>query len=164
MAVSKKMSIFAKSTYCNIKAMINDIRISEHSAHYLPCFIDGCSRHETCLHWLTGQNTTQNELNILCVNPMNPEVKADRCPLYRENRIVRYGRGMMNLLDKMPAGTGRAVRTRLISLLSRKIFYEIRNGKRPVSPDQQQQIAAICQEYGWTADLQFDSWEEDYQW
>lgn len=144
--------------------MKNEQRLREQSASYLPCFNDHCERHETCLHWLVGQHTTQDAISIPCVNPMRPEVKAGRCPMYRENQVVSYARGMIHFFDEMPGRLERAIKGRLIALYSRKKFYEFRNGTRPISPDVQSVIARICQECGWTATPQYDAWEENYRW
>lgn len=144
--------------------MITEKRLREQSAHYLPCFISQCSRHETCLHWLTGQETTELGVNIFCVNPMNPDVKAGQCPLYRENKTVLYARGMMHFFEEMPGHMEQAIKRHLISLYTRKRFYEYRNGTRLIPPEAQQQIARICQEKGWTGPLRYDGWEEDYLW
>lgn len=139
-------------------------KLREKSAHYLPCFVNECPKHPTCLHWLTGQHTVKTGINIMTVNPMNPDVKAGRCDLYRENLTVKYARGMVNFFDEMTSRQEKNIRRRLIGLYSRKIYYEYRNGVRPITPLMQQQIARICQEEGYTAEPRYDAWEEDFQW
>lgn len=138
--------------------------LSKHSKNYLPCFIDSCPRHKLCLHWLTGQHTTDTNPNITIVNPLNPEVKANKCPFYREAVLVDYARGMMHFYDDMPSRFERYIKARLIHLFTRKRYYEYRNGTRLISPDVQQQIAAVCRENGWEGDLHYDAWEEDFLW
>ena len=134
------------------------------SAHYLPCFIKDCPKHQTCLHWLTGEQTQNQSLVITSVNPMNPNVKAGCCELYRENKTASYARGIMHLLDMIPYTQARSIKRRLIQTFTRKRYYEFRNGTRLISPTEQEQIARICQDEGWTGDIRYDGWEEDYLW
>ena len=134
------------------------------SAHYLPCFIKDCPKHQTCLHWLTGEQTQNQSLVITSVNPMNPNVKAGCCELYRENKTASYARGIMHLLDMIPYTQARSIKRRLIQTFTHKRYYEFRNGTRLISPTEQEQIARICQDEGWTGDIRYDGWEEDYLW
>lgn len=144
--------------------MTTEEKLREKSAHYLPCFVDNCPRHQTCLHWLTGQHTEWTGVNITCVNPMNPDVKAGRCELYRENKKVSYARGMMHFYEEMTGRQEKNIRYRLINLYSRKIYYEYRNGVRLIDPQMQQQIARICREEGYIPEPRYDAWEEDFLW
>ena len=144
--------------------MTTEERFREKSAHYLHCFNNECPLHQTCLPWLVSQHTTKTDVIITCVNPMNPGVKAGKCEMYRENKSVSYARGMMHFFDQMTGLQERAIRRRLIGTYSRKTFYEYRNGKRPISPDIQRNIARICKEEGYIADPHYDSWEEDFLW
>ena len=134
------------------------------SAHYLPCFIKDCPKHQTCLHWLTGEQAQDQSLVITSVNPMNPNVKAGCCELYRENKTASYARGIMHLLDMIPYTQARSIKRRLIQTFTRKRYYEFRNGTRLISPTEQEQIASICQDEGWTGEIRYDGWEEDYLW
>ena len=112
------------------------------SAHYLPCFIKECPKHQTCLHWLTGEQTQDQALIITSVNPMNPNVKAGCCELYRENKTASYARGIMHMLDIIPYNQARSIKRRLIKTFSRKRYYEFRNGTRLISPEDRNGLPA----------------------
>ena len=144
--------------------MTKEERFHEKSEHYLHCFNNECPKHLSCLHWLVSQHTVRTSINILSVNPMNPDVKAGNCEMYRENQTASYARGMMHFYDEMTSRQERAIRRRLINAYSRKPYYEYRNGDRPISPEMQQNIARICREEGYTAKPHYDSWEEDFLW
>ena len=148
----------------SMTTMTKEETLREKSAHYQHCFVNECPMHEHCLHWLVAQHTQRTDINIVCVNPMNPGVKAGRCELYREDLSVKYARGMMHFYDEMTGIQERNIRSRLIYLFSRKPYYEYRNGVRLISPKTQEQIARICREEGWTGELHYDGWEEDFQW
>lgn len=136
----------------------------EKSEHYLLCYINQCERHETCLRWLVGQQSKKEAIVTESVNPMNPDVKAGKCPMYRENNTASYAVGMMHFFDQMTGSMERSIKNRLINTFSRKRFYEYRNGTRPIPPEDQKTIASICKANGWTGDLCYDGWKEDFAW
>jgi len=138
--------------------------LREKSAHYQHCFVNECPKHEHCLHWLVSQYTQRTDINIVSVNPVNAGVKAGQCELFRENIIVKYARGMKGFYLHMTGDQERRIKHLLIGIYSRKPYYEYHNGVRTIPPHMQEQIARICREEGWTGELAFNSWEEDYQW
>jgi len=160
--VSQIMINFAQNK--SIKRMTTKEILRQKSAHYLPCFINECPKHQTCLHWLTGEQTQDESPIITSVNPMNAHVKAGCCELYRENKTASYARGILHLLDIIPYNQARNIKRRLIKTFSRKRYYEYRNGTRLIAPAEQEIIARICQEEGWTGEIRYDGWEEDFLW
>ena len=100
--------------------MEKEERFRQQAPHYLPCFINDCPHHESCLHWLTGQYGEEtDDTTIICVNPHNRKVKTGNCCYYRENKVVT---------------------------------------------EDMQLIADICKEGGWTGEIRYDGFEEDYLW
>ena len=77
---------------------------------------------------------------------------------------MTYAVGMMHLLDNIPHAHARIIKSRLIDLFSRTRFYQYRNGTRPIPPEDMQLIADICKEAGWTGEIRYDGYEEDYLW
>ncbi len=132
--------------------------------HYLLCYVNECPLHERCLRWLVGQEGDPGPISKVSINPRHPDIKANRCTMFQENVKVRYAKGMMNFFYDMPHHTEVAIRSHLIALFSRKRFYEYRNGTRLIPPDVQSVISHVCKQAGWTAELQYDGWEEDYKW
>ena len=131
---------------------------------YLLCFYNECPRKDTCLRWLVGQELQSNDYNTLCVNPMHPEVKANHCKLYRENRKVRYAKGMLHFYDQMTRRQEVGIKKQLIANYGRRQYYEYRNGVRLISPEMQQFISRICKDYGYIQEPYYDGWQEDYEW
>ena len=148
----------------NSKTMTQEEILREKSEHYLLCYVNECSRHETCLRWLVGQQSKKEAIVTESVNPMNPEVREGKCPMYRENTTASYAIGMMHFFDQMTGQTERSIKNALIHLFSRKRFYEYRNGTRPIPPEVQKTISKVCLANGWTNEPQYDSWAEDYNW
>ena len=139
-------------------------QLKQKANHYLPCFINECKRHDSCLHWLINPYVSGDTLNVMSVNPRNPEVNSNHCPFYRENKIVKNAKGMNHLLDEIPYNDAKAIKRELIRVFSRKRFYEYRNGTRLISPEQQAIIAQICKAHGWNKKVTYDGWEEDFMW
>jgi len=137
---------------------------SHKAPNYLLCFINECPRRATCLRWLVGQELQSNEYNILSVNPMHPEVKANKCALYREKKHVRYAKGMMHFYDEMTRSQEIGIKHRLIVHYGRRQYYEYRRGERLISPEMQAFIGQVCKEHGYTKELRYDGWQDDYAW
>ena len=137
---------------------------SHKAPNYLLCFINECPRRATCLRWLVGQELQGNEYNILSVNPMHPEVKANKCALYREKRHVRYAKGMMHFYDEMTRSQEIGIKHRLIVHYGRRQYYEYRRGERLISPEMQAFIGQVCKEHGYTKEPHYDGWQDDYAW
>ena len=137
---------------------------SHKAPNYLLCFINECPRRASCLRWLVGQELQSNDYNILSVNPMHPEVKANKCALYREKKHVRYAKGMMHFYDEMTRSQEVGIKHRLIVHYGRRQYYEYRRGERLISPEMQAFIGQVCKEHGYTKELRYDGWQDDYAW
>ena len=137
---------------------------SHKAPNYLLCFINECPRRATCLRWLAGQELQSNDYNILSVNPMHPEVKANKCALYREKKHVRYAKGMMHFYDEMTRSQEIGIKHRLIVHYGRRQYYEYRRGERLISPEMQAFIGQVCKEHGYTKEPHYDGWQDDYAW
>ena len=137
---------------------------SHKAPNYLLCFINECPRRATCLRWLVGQELQSNDYNILSVNPMHPEVKANKCALCREKKHVRYAKGMMHFYDEMTRSQEVGIKHRLIVHYGRRQYYEYRRGERLISPEMQAFIGQVCKEHGYTKEPHYDGWQDDYAW
>lgn len=137
---------------------------SHKAPNYLLCFINECPRRATCLRWLVGQELQSNDYNILSVNPMHPEVKANKCALYREKKHVRYAKGMMHFYDEMTRSQEVGIKHRLIVHYGRRQYYEYRRGERLISPEMQKFIDQVCKEHGYTKDSRYDGCLDDFAW
>lgn len=58
----------------------------------------------------------------------------------------------------------RAIKARLISIFSRKTYYEYHNGMRPLPPQVQAKIEEVCRSAGYTGEIRYGKWQEDYLW
>ena len=85
--------------------------------------------------------------------------------MYRSDQKVRYAKGMLHIFNNdMPKRVESAVRYGVIALTNRTYYFEYRNGSRLIPPALQEAIRDLFRENGWTADVQFDDYVEDYDW
>lgn len=131
---------------------------------FLPCFNHACERRESCLHWLGRVYVSTNSWVVECINPANPEACGNSCIMYRLNKKVRVAFGFTELFNRLPRDMGSALMHAFIAEHHRTYAYEYRNGKRPMSPQIQDSITAICRELGYSGAVTFDCYKEEYEW
>lgn len=131
---------------------------------YLVCFIDGCPLHETCLRWVVGKYVNQGLVSHISVNPRNPRMGGEGCPMYREKVRVKVKRGLTRFYHEMPGYMERSVRSELIAHFGRRRYFLMRKGELLIYPADQQAIEQTCRRHGWTAPLVYDGEDEDWLW
>ncbi len=131
---------------------------------FIPCYNHSCSRREHCLRWEARQYMPTTAWTTTCVNPGNPEAGGDSCQMFRGDEKVRMALGFTKLLNVMPRQTGKALMEALKKQYCRTYAYEYRNGTRPMTPAEQAVMTAICRQLGWTGDITFDAYRDDYEW
>jgi hypothetical protein len=132
--------------------------------HYLMCFIDSCPLKDRCLHWLVGQYGDPQPWALMSMNPRNPKVGGEKCEKFRPNERTVMKKGMTHFYVDMPARVEKAIRQALIMQFGRTQYFEMRNGKRLITPSDQELIADICHDYGWNGPFVYDGEEEDWLW
>lgn len=132
---------------------------------YTVCFANQCPQHEQCLRWNVGQQMPSDLKGCMCVNPHYEGTATEHCPMFRSAEKVRQAKGMTHLFtDDMPQKVETAIRNELIRRYNRTYYFEYRNGTRLIPPAMQEEIRTVCRQHGWTADVQFDEYIEDYDW
>lgn len=137
--------------------------LRERSRHYLLCYNATCHRKDNCLHWLVGQWASDDTLYATVVNPYRKDVVAGTCTDYCSNAKVKMARGMLNFYENIPEGKAKAIRSDLIATFNKTLYFKWRNGEKPITPEQQAQIASICRANGWTEPPVYDAYYEEYQ-
>jgi predicted AAA+ superfamily ATPase len=85
--------------------------------------------------------------------------------MYRNDQKVRFAKGMLNIFtDDMPKRVENAVRYGVIRKTNRTYYFEYRNGSRLIPPALQEKIRQLFRDNGWTDEVKFDSYVEDYDW
>lgn len=144
--------------------MIDETILREHYSSYILCFSASCPLHEHCLRWQVAQCPTSKSHVVTAVNPAAPTVGTSDCEHYRDDQPVRVAIGMVRFFREMPHYKELAIKRDIIRHFTRTRFYRMRRGDIPVTPDDQQVIAAICRRHGWTEAPAYDDYEQQYLW
>ena len=128
---------------------------------FIPCFNSGCPRHEHCLRWQGREFVIASQQAITCVNPL---VSGDDCAMFIRDEKVRMALGFERLLEQLPRNIGKALMQNVINNCNRTYAYEHRNGTRPIPPALQQHIIDFCRRQGWQGPVDFDAYEDQYDW
>ena len=132
---------------------------------YTVCYVEECPLRTQCLRWLVGQHVPHTYSSYRCVNPHFEGVATTECPMYRKDQKVRFAKGMKEIFtDDMPKCVEPAVRDGIIRKTNRTYYFEYRNGSRQIPPALQEYIRQLFRDKGWTEEVKFDSYEEDYDW
>ena len=132
---------------------------------YTVCEAKQCRRKESCLLWKVGQNMPASVMCYTCVNQRYPDVATAKCPHYRKAEKVQMAKGMLNIFNgDMPRRVEPYVRQKLISHYNHTYYYEYRRGARLIPPVMQEEIRQLFREAGWSGEVHFDGYVEDYVW
>ena len=145
--------------------MKQELLIKQAKEGYTVCYVESCPLRNHCLRWLTGQHVPNTRSTYHCVNPHFEGVATTDCPMYRNDQKVRFAKGMLHTFtNDMPKRVESDVRYGIISLTNRTYYFEYRNGSRLIPPALQEDIRNLFIENGWTGEVKFDDYVEDYDW
>ena len=146
----------------NIK---EELLIKQAQEGYTVCYIESCPLRDHCLRWQVGQHVPSTVYAYTCVNPHFEGVATAECPMCRNDQKVRFAKGMtQTFTSDMPKRVEPAVRQGIISLTNRTYYFEYRNGSRLIPPALQEDIRNLFRKNGWTDEVHFDGYVEDYNW
>ena len=89
--------------------------------------------------------------------------KSD-CPEFRKDEPIRMPAGLSTIYYDMPSRIERAIKHHLISVYSRKRYYDYHNGSRPMTPDVEHYVRQVIKNAGWTEEPRFLTYVEEYLW
>ena len=128
--------------------------------HYLLCFNDECQLADKCLHRLAEKSRRQTDNLVWAVNPA--KFGGENCKYYQENKRVPVAYGMVDSFHDVKADDIASLRNALISHFGRGSYYLRRNGKCPITPEEQQYISNLFRRFGY--EVKFDRIEEETDW
>ena len=134
------------------------------AVNYLVCFNEQCECKEHCLRWLTGCQIEQHLESVISVNPRNPKHGGESCTLFRPDNRVAMKMGLTVFYENMTGRQETLIRKHLIRIYNRRVYYEMRNGIRLITPADQQRIAAVCRQHGFNGPFIYDGEREEWDW
>ncbi len=132
--------------------------------HYAVCFIESCPLKDQCLHWLVGRYADTQPFVQMSMNPRNPQIGGEHCVKFRANVRTVKKQGMTHFFLDMPGRVEYSIRQELIKTFGRTQYFNMRNGKRLISPEDEETIAAVCRTHGWNGPFVYDGELEDVAW
>lgn len=64
--------------------------------------------------------------------------------------------------ENIPEGKAMTIRKALIRHFTKTKYFKYRNGSYPITPQDRNEIVAICRSYGWNEPTVFDNYYEEY--
>lgn len=122
------------------------------------CFFSDCPRSGECLRYCAGRELPDNWFLGPAVYP--GAYRQGECRFFRKNEKVRlatgFGGGPMKHVIL-------AMRRKLTEYLhGNGTYYLYRNGKKWLTPEQQENITEMCRHYGYTGEVTFECYKDDY--
>ena len=132
---------------------------------YPKCLQADCPAADQCLRNLMGRAVSEKAIAMTVINPKNlkPELGTS-CPYFHSTQPMRMARGFTKALDNVRHGEVKKIVAELSQLFDERLYYRFRKGERLINPQQQAIIAEVLTRHGASQPVEFDSYEEGYNW
>ena len=134
---------------------------SQISPSWLYCFNAQCPMHDSCLRFQSALEMPENKVNGPAVYPN--AFKNGQCRFYRKDEKVTLATGF--IVEGNPHATNMFIELRYWItkyLGGNGTYYLYRNGKKWLSPKQQNDIRRIFYKAGYTEEVVFGHTKEEY--
>lgn len=113
------------------------------------CFNNDCPRCGECLRYVAGSHAPAEKEWGTAVYPK--ALQADgQCRWYRTAEPKQAAWGFAKIFDNVRRLDFQPMRLRITDILGSKgVYYDHRNGVRPLMPDQQEAIARVFADFGY---------------
>ena len=132
--------------------------------NYTLCIKNDCPKAAVCLRYKAIQMMQADVQTWSILSPAYLAQIEGECPYYRLAEKVQYARGFVRMVRTLPVNISETVAHKLIARFGRNAYYDMRKGKRPIAPADQEIICTVVSECGAQQEVEFDSYEENYQW
>lgn len=128
------------------------------------CLKGDCPKAPTCLRYAATKMMPAEVQRWSIVSPAYLAQMEGECPHYRLAEKVQYARGFVRMIRSLPVNVSEMVAHKLIAHFGRNAYYDMRKGKRPITPAEQEIIRTVVAECEAGQEVTFDAYEGDYQW
>ena len=132
--------------------------------NYTLCIKGDCPKAANCLRHVAVAMMPAEVQRWSIVSPAYLTQMEGECPMYRSAEKVRYARGFVRMVRTLPVNISEMVMHKLIARFGRNGYYDMRKGKLAIAPAEQEVIRTVVAECGAQQEVEFDSYEMDYQW
>lgn len=146
----------------NITSISDVFDYSKVPSWYVICTNDTCPLKHDCLRYLAGSNAPESVEYTLCVMPKMGA--SGHCRLYDKKTVITMASGFTTLFNKVLKNDFTRMRKAITSYLhGTKMYYEYKDGKRALNPEQQQWIRDFVKSQGYDWEVKFDKFFEQYE-
>lgn len=127
------------------------------------CSSNGCKVADLCRRAMGYKTISIKDKTLTIVNPMLT-TGDENCPMYSHLETVRMAKGFIKLQDELPRSKFDAVKQKLLTHFGKNPYYEMRKGKRLISPEEQGYIAETIRTIDATITDPFNEYVEQEVW
>lgn len=127
------------------------------------CSGANCKKAQECLHHTTHKMLVENQRESYAV--VNPTVIMGEqpCPLFERDHRECYAWGISGIYDNVRMADLRSVKLRVMHSLGSAIYYKIKEQRRAITGEEQQNIRQIFTDMGYDGNtIVFNRYEEQY--
>lgn len=128
----------------------------------LLCIHKNCELANECIRHIQFKSITDDDIAIRIVNP-NIVTQTASCPYFSTIVTNRYAKGFRNIFPQIPSGIANTIYHKLSSHFGKNPYYDRRNGKTLISPQEQIFIRSVFASHGIVSEV-FDEYEEKEEW
>ena len=127
------------------------------------CLNDKCPKAGECLRCMAYKEMPKTVTRWMCVMPS--ALQDGECKYFVKEEKIRMARGFRSLFDGMNSRDARHdLRLKLSEYFgSTGSFYRYKDGKRLLTPLQQQEIKKLIEQYGYNTESVFDEFVISYE-
>lgn len=148
-------------TNMKVSRLSTEFDYSQVPSWYAICHNENCPLRQDCLRYLAGSNAPQNLEMALCVMPSM--AKDGHCRLYDKKTVVVMAAGFTTLYDQVLKSDYTHMRKAITKYLhGAKMYYEYKDGRRALNPEQQRWIRDFVAKMGYDFEVKYDRFFEAY--
>ena len=148
-------------TNIKVTRLTSEFDYSQVPSWYAICTNDNCPLKQDCLRYLAGANAPESLEMALCVMPRM--AKDGHCRLYDKKTVVVMAAGFTTLYNQVLKKDYTSMRKTITAYLhGAKMYYEYKDGRRALNPEQQSWIRDFVAKMGYHFEVKFDRFFEAY--
>lgn len=129
---------------------------------YTFCFLSECPSAKDCARFFASQHTGDRELGTVV---LPAAMNNGKCKWFKRMRKVRGAWGFNRLFGEVRAKDAPYLRKMIKDYLGGNgTYYLYQHGKRLLTPEQQEWIMSLFKRHGYNDELEFDGYQEAYDW
>ena len=126
------------------------------------CFLAMCGKKKSCLRYQAGLTMPTGIQTCMAVTPS--VLKTSKCPMFWKKETMRTAVGFSHIFDDVKQRHAPEMRAQIADYLGGNgTYYRYLHGERALAPEQQQWIRDLFVSYGYSEDISFDSYGEQYR-